>query len=136
MISDNLRLSIVIPTMNEEKSIGKVIERIKNSVKYDYEIIIVDSSTDNTPLIAESMGARVIKEKRKGYGRAYKTGFLNATGNIIATMDGDNTYPPEEINKGVEEILKGYDFISFERISLLPKDTMLKAHRLGNFILN
>ncbi|MEM0334446.1 MAG: glycosyltransferase family 2 protein, partial [Thermoplasmata archaeon] len=98
MISDNLRLSIVIPTMNEEKSIGKVIERIKNSVKYDYEIIIVDSSTDNTPLIAESMGARVIKEKRKGYGRAYKTGFLNATGNIIATMDGDNTYPPEEIN--------------------------------------
>ena len=136
MISDNLRLSIVIPTMNEEKSISKVIERIKNSVKYDYEIIIVDSSTDNTPLIAESMGARVIKEKRKGYGRAYKTGFLNATGNIIATMDGDNTYPPEEINKGVEEILKGYDFISFERITLLPKDTMLEAHRLGNFILN
>ncbi len=136
MSSENHKISIIIPTMNEEKSIGKVIERIKKSVDYDFEIIIVDSSRDNTPLIAESMGAMVIREERRGYGRAYKTGFLHAKGDIIVTMDGDNTYPPEDINRAVDELLNGNDFISCERISLLPKDVMLEAHRLGNFILN
>ncbi|MFP3254897.1 MAG: glycosyltransferase family 2 protein [Thermoplasmata archaeon] len=130
------KLSIIIPTMNEEKSIGRVIERIKSSVNYDYEIIVVDSSRDRTPEIARAMGARVIREERRGYGRAYKTGFINATGDIIVTMDGDNTYPPEEINRAVEELLKGNDFISCERISLLPRDVMLQAHRIGNFVLN
>ncbi|MGC9138418.1 MAG: glycosyltransferase family 2 protein [Thermoplasmata archaeon] len=129
-------LSIIIPTMNEERSIGRVIERIKKSVDYKFEIIVVDSSRDRTPEIAREMGARVIREERRGYGRAYKTGFKNAMGEIIVTMDGDNTYPPEEINRGVEELLNGYDFISCERITLLPRDVMLEAHRVGNFILN
>ncbi len=78
----NLTLTILIPTMNEEQTIGKVIERIKNSVNNPYEIILIDNSKDKTPEIATSMGAKVIKEQRKGYGRAYKTGFKHVNGDI------------------------------------------------------
>lgn len=130
-------ITVLIPTMNEEQSIGKVIERIKKSLKYSYEIILVDNSEDRTPEIAESMGARVITEKRKGYGRAYKTGFKHVSGDIVVTLDGDNTYPPEVINDYVEYLLKNnIDFISCERITLLPKDSMSTAHKIGNFVLN
>lgn len=130
-------ITILIPTMNEEQSIGKVIERIKNSVKNPYEIVLIDNSKDKTPEIAMAMGAKVITEKRKGYGRAYKTGFKNVKGNIVVTLDGDNTYPPEVIDSYVDYLLKNnLDFISCERISLLPKDSMSTAHKIGNFVLN
>lgn len=130
-------ITVLIPTMNEEQSIGKVIERIKKSLKYSYEIILVDNSEDRTPEIAESMGARVINEKRRGYGRAYKTGFRHVSGDIVVTLDGDNTYPPEVVNDYVEYLLKNnIDFISCERITLLPKDSMSTAHKIGNFVLN
>mgnify|MGYP001626161118 CR=1 FL=1 len=130
-------MSIIIPTMNEEENIGKVIERIRKSVIGNYEILIVDNSTDRTPDIARSMGARVIEEKRKGYGRAYKTGFSNASGKIIVTLDGDNTYPPEVINDYIDILYRdNYDFISCERISRLSPEAMVKAHRIGNLILN
>ena len=73
--------TIIIPTINEEKAIGKVIKEIplKTLEKNNYktEILIIDgASTDNTKQIAEKLGATVITEKRKGYGRAYKTGFI------------------------------------------------------------
>jgi len=130
-------ISVLIPTMNEEQSIGKVIERIKKSVKYTYEIILIDNSNDRTPDIAKSMGAKIIREIRKGYGRAYKTGFKNVNGEIVVTLDGDNTYPPEVINDYVDYLLREkIDFISCDRISNLPKDAMSTAHKIGNFVLN
>ncbi len=130
-------ISIVIPTMNEEKTIGAVIERIRKSVKGEYEIIVVDKSNDRTPEIAKSMGARVIHEERRGYGRAYKTGFEHANGEIIVTMDGDNTYPPEVINDYVKYLIENnIDFISCDRLTYLDKRAMSQAHRFGNFVLN
>ncbi len=130
-------ISVIIPTMNEGKTIGSVIERIKKSVKGDYEIIVVDKSTDRTPEIARSMGAKVIYEERDGYGRAYKTGFEHANGDIIVTMDGDNTYPPEVIEEYVKYLIENkIDFISCDRITYLDKNAMSDAHRLGNFVLN
>ncbi|MDP8011768.1 MAG: glycosyltransferase family 2 protein [Thermoplasmata archaeon] len=130
-------ITILIPTMNEEQSIGKVIERIKSSVKHTYEIVLIDNSRDKTPEIARSMGANVITEKRKGYGRAYKTGFKNVKGEIVVTLDGDNTYPPEVIDEYVDYLIKNdLDFISCERLTLLPKNSMSTAHKIGNFVLN
>lgn len=85
-------ISIVIPTMNEEHTIGSVIE----SVKYldPLEVIVVDTaSRDRTREIAKSLGAIVVDEPRRGYGVAYKTGISMARGSIIACLDGDGTYP-------------------------------------------
>ena len=88
-------ISLVIPCYNEEEGLRQLLPKIPAIVD---EVLIVDNaSTDNTARVARELGARVVEEKIKGYGRAYKTGFKNATGDIIITMDGDGTYPPESI---------------------------------------
>ncbi|MFH0968252.1 MAG: glycosyltransferase family 2 protein, partial [Methanobacteriota archaeon] len=91
----NPEVSVVIPSLNEEKTIGACIERIKEGCEkagISYEIIIADSSTDQTPVIASGMGARVIHPEKRGYGNAYLAGFEYAKGKIVVIGDADNTY--------------------------------------------
>ncbi len=132
-----MKVSVVIPTLNEEESIGHVLDKIPRDPKYQWEIIIVDGdSRDGTREIAREKGAKVVVEKRKGYGRAYKTGFSEATGDIIVTMDGDDTYPAEDIPKLVDYLLdNNLDFISCERFSRMQKGAMSLTHKVGNKIL-
>lgn len=129
------RVTTVIPTLNEEESIGQVIDRIPGDVVD--EIIIVDGqSTDRTVAIAQEKGARTIIELRRGYGRAYKTGFANAEGDIIVTLDGDGTYPAEAIEDLVRMLEEeDLDFITCDRLSNLKPGSMSFTHRLGNWIL-
>jgi glycosyltransferase involved in cell wall biosynthesis len=131
-----MKISVVIPTINEEASIGRVIDEIPKDL--DLEVIVVDSnSTDRTVEIAKSKGAKVINEPRLGYGRAYKTGFENATGDIIVALDGDLTYPAYKI-KDFTDILKrdNLDFITCDRLTKLQKGVMSAKHKFGNFVLN
>jgi glycosyltransferase involved in cell wall biosynthesis len=135
-----LRVSIIIPTMNEEASIGEVIDTIHEAMKDfkgGFEIVVVDTeSKDRTVEIAQSKGAKVIDEPRRGYGRAYKTGFEKAEGEIIATLDADCTYPAEDIPKLVNTLEnENLDFITCDRLSKLEKGVMSAKHRLGNWIL-
>src|SRR4249919_2871302 len=93
-------ISIIIPALNEEDGIEKTIRSIPkkrlSELGYNLEIIIIDgNSTDLTRGIAGRMGTRVVLEKRKGYGRAFKTGFSEAKGEILITLDADGTYPAE-----------------------------------------
>lgn len=134
-------ISIIIPTVNEEASIGSVLDRIRETMSQsgeDFEIIIVDTnSRDRTREIARSKGCRVIEEPEKGYGRAYKTGFRESRGDTIVTLDADATYPPEAI----PELLRIFrnenlDFITADRFSLIGPGIMSTTHRLGNWILN
>ena len=97
----DMRITVIIPTMNEEAGIGGVIESVRKALdgtEFSYDVMIVDTnSKDRTKEIAKEKGAVVIEEPRRGYGRAYKTGFEKAEGDIIATLDADCTYPAEEI---------------------------------------
>jgi dolichol-phosphate hexosyltransferase len=129
------RTSVVIPTLNEGKSIGGVLDEIPEGV---LEVLVVDgNSADDTQDIARAKGARVIVEPRKGYGRAYKTGFLEAKGDFIATLDGDLTYPAERIAElGDQLVAEGLDFITCDRLSTLRKEAMSGGHRFGNFVLS
>ncbi len=133
-----MKISVVIPTMNEEESIGEVINEVNEALsERDFEVLIVDTnSTDKTREIARAKGARVIDEPRRGYGRAYKTGFEKADGDIIVTLDADCTYPAETIPKLVVMIEKeGYEFISTDRLSELSEGVMGAMHRFGNWVL-
>lgn len=134
------RLSIIIPTMNEEKSIGQVIDLIKKSISpsLTFEILLVDTaSKDRTREIATSKGAIVIDEPRRGYGRAYKTGFENAKGEIIATLDADMTYPAEMIESLVRTLeAENLEFISTNRFANLKPGAMSFTHKFGNRILS
>ena len=129
------RTSVIIPTLNEAASIGQVLDQIPKGV---LEVLIVDgASRDATRGIAEGKGARVISEPRKGYGRAYRTGFAAARGDFIATLDGDLTYPAETIGDLVQVLVeKDLDFITGDRLAHLNKAAMSTSHRVGNWILS
>ena len=127
-----MKVIAVIPTKNEEEGIRHVLGELKRHVK---DIIVVDHSTDNTPAIAKKMGATVIAEERKGYGRAYKTGFSNIPkdADVIVTLDADGTYPVDVIPKLVKMLEdENLDFISCAR---QYSGVMSAKHKLGNFIL-
>lgn len=136
-----VHISIVIPTRDEEASIGAVLDELREAfaeAPTRYEIVIVDTlSRDETVAIAEEKGARVVREDRRGYGRAYRTGFAAAAGDIIATLDADWTYPGSEIPR-LAALLEeeGWDFVSAERMTLLAPEAMGPDHRLGNGVLN
>ncbi|MCJ2512233.1 MAG: glycosyltransferase family 2 protein [Candidatus Thermoplasmatota archaeon] len=134
-----VKLTVVIPTMNEADSIGKVIVDVqKHLSETEYEILVVDTdSTDGTVEIAEERGARVVNEPRRGYGRAYKTGFERAKGDYVATLDADCTYPAGRIPDFVRILDSGEaDFIIGDRLSNLSPEAMTLMHRIGNRILN
>ena len=130
-----MKVSVVIPTINEESSIGSVIDEIPEEL--DAEVVVVDSnSKDRTVEIAQEKGAKIINENRLGYGRAYKTGFENATGDIIVTLDGDLTYPASKIKELVDMLEnEKLDFITCDRLTKLEKGVMSLKHRFGNWVL-
>jgi glycosyltransferase involved in cell wall biosynthesis len=134
-----LKVSIVIPTMNEERSIGAVMDSVNSTMgasRYDFEVLIVDLSKDRTREIATSKGARVIDESRKGYGRAYKSGFEAANGELIATLDADCTYPAEDVPKLADMLqAEELDFISTDRFASMEEGAMSGMHRFGNKVL-
>jgi hypothetical protein len=108
-----------------------------SSHNWDLEILIIDGdSKDRTREIAASKGAVVIIEKRKGYGRAYKTGLAQATGDIIVTGDADATYPFNSIHEYIQMLLdKHLDFITTDRFAALKHGSMSLKHRFGNLVL-
>lgn len=93
---EKLDLSVVMPCLNEEATVQQSVRDAmkfmeNNSIKG--EVIVVDNgSVDGSVKLAEAVGARVISEKRRGYGRALRTGFLNAKGRVIIMGDCDTTY--------------------------------------------
>ncbi len=97
-------LSIIIPTLNEEEGIAKVICSIPEEVRSQSEVIVVDVSTDYTPIIAERLGAKVIRAEKKGKGRQMRQGAENSQGEILIFLDGDGTDPPQYIPKLLKEL--------------------------------
>jgi glycosyltransferase involved in cell wall biosynthesis len=104
-------LSIVIPTFNEELTIGSLIDRTKetlNELNFIHEIIVVDDcSSDRSVEIAWRKGVKVYSlRKHMGKGYALRAGFAKAKGEIIATLDSDGSHRPEELPRLLAPILK------------------------------
>lgn len=135
-------ISIIIPALNESRGIENTIRAIPREelerIGYRIQILVVDNgSDDSTYDIARKAGAEVIFEPRRGYGYAYKSGFANASGEIIVTSDADETYPIKDVAKLVQMLEKdSLDFITTDRLTYMKKGVMSKVHTLGNKILN
>jgi glycosyltransferase involved in cell wall biosynthesis len=135
-------ISVVIPALNEEQGIVKTVLAVPRdelaTLGYGTEVIVVDNgSVDRTAELARNSGARVVFEPRRGYGRAYKTGFACARGEIIATADADHSYPVEDIPKLVRVLEEGnLDFLTTNRFAYLRDGAMSYQNRLGNHLLN
>ena len=102
-----MRVSVIIPTRNEAQAIGRVLADLPSDLVN--EVIVVDNqSSDGTPAIASRMGARVISEARRGYGRACLTGLACATApDVIVFLDGDYSDRPAELPLLLAPIIEG-----------------------------
>ena len=102
-----MRVSVIIPTRNEAQAIGRVLGDIPADLVT--EVIVVDNnSTDGTPEIASRMGARVISEARRGYGRACLTGLACASApDVVVFLDGDYSDRPAELPLLLAPIAEG-----------------------------
>jgi len=136
-----MKISIVIPALNEEAGIEAVLKQIPreklHEAGYETEVIVVDNgSEDRTAEIARANGATVISQCERGYGNAYKAGFKNATGDIVVTGDADMTYPFDRTLELVEYLLgNDLEFLSTNRLEKLNPGLMAHIHALGTFVL-
>ncbi len=129
------KVTIVIPCLNEEEGLRKILSRIPSFVD---EVIVVDNnSTDRTAIIARSLGARVIREEVRGYGRAYKTGLLHAQGDVIVTLDGDHSYPVDAVSYLLEALFTlEVGFVSASRFPIQNPKSMSFKNLVGNKLLS
>jgi glycosyltransferase involved in cell wall biosynthesis len=128
-------ITVIIPCLNEEQGIRRVLEAMPEFVD---EVIVVDNaSTDGTHTVASSLGAKVIREEVRGYGRSYKRGFANATGDLIVTLDGDHSYPVDALSYLIEAFRHlEVDFLNASRFPVRDRHAMSFKHKIGNLILS
>ncbi|MBN1762910.1 MAG: glycosyltransferase family 2 protein [Methanomicrobia archaeon] len=131
-------VSVVMPSMNEEGTIGVCIEKVLRvfaEQQLDGEIIVADNSTDSTPEIARSLGAIVITPEQRGYGNAYLAGLAHATGKYIVIGDADGTYDFAELPKFLQPLLEDKaDLVMGNRFGgTIYKGAMPRLHQyIGN----
>lgn len=136
-----VEVSVVIPTRNEASTIGTCIKKVKTvfeQYKIDGEIIVADNSEDDTPKIADSLGAKVVVPDKKGYGYAYLYAFKQSKGKYIVMGDGDNTYDFLEMPRLLEPLMSGEaDMVIGSRFKgEIKRGAMPWHHRyIGNPIL-
>jgi dolichol-phosphate hexosyltransferase len=131
----SITITVVIPCLNEEQGIEGVLKAMPGFVD---EVVVVDNgSTDRTADVAAAYGAKVIREDMRGYGRAYKRGFGVATGDVIVTLDGDQSYPPDAISYLLEAFLHlEADFLNASRFPVRDRRAMSLKHKFGNLVLS
>jgi dolichol-phosphate hexosyltransferase len=128
-------IAVIIPCLNEEQGVEKVLRSIPEFVD---EIIVVDNaSTDRTSEVAESLGAKVIREDVRGYGRSYKRGFASAASDLIVTLDGDHSYPVDALSYLIEAFLHlDVDFLNASRFPVRDRRAMSFKNKFGNLVLS
>jgi glycosyltransferase involved in cell wall biosynthesis len=126
-------LSIVIPAMNERLTIADTIKWCQEGFRKANivgEVLIIDSSADETPQIALEQGARVLKTPRRGLGRAYIDAIPYIRANYILMGDADCTYDFREIGEFVREFRNGFEFIMGSRFrGYIEEGAMPPLHR-------
>ena len=97
MSSEEPDITFIFPSKNEEKTIAEVIQKAQKAAQQlgmTYEIIVSDNSTDATPQIARSLGAKVVTPDKHGYGYAYTYALRHARGKYVVMADADGTCAP------------------------------------------
>jgi glycosyltransferase involved in cell wall biosynthesis len=126
-----VKVTVSMITLNEEEAVAKVVGDIRRVVP-TAEIFIVDSSRDRTAEVAESLGCRVFRQfPPKGYGPAMDRAVRDARGDIVITLDCDDTYPVDAIPKLVALIDEGWDLVNATRLTKRPR-----AMPLANYVAN
>ncbi len=135
------KVCIIIPTINEAETIGRVIDEIPSQAMqeagYEVEVMVIDGgSTDGTIQIAEEKGARVVVEPRRGKGRAMRTALDMTQAEFMFMLDGDYTYPPGYITQMLELLRDTYPVVIGSRLrGQIEKGGMSRLNVIGNHLL-
>ena len=138
-----MKISIIIPCFNEEKTIEKIILKIIESLNSPYEIIVIDdNSTDQTRFILENkikdkISRIILNDKNYGKGYSVRKGIKVASGEIIIIQDADLEYDPNDYNKLIKPIKEGFaDVVYGSRfIGSDEKRVLYFWHMVGNKLL-
>src|SRR5450631_2926427 len=133
-------VSVVIPCLNEAENIERCVTAARHAIEQMGiigEIVVADNdSEDDSALLAEEAGARVIVERRRGYGSAYLAGFAASRGRYIVMADADLTYDFNEIPRFVAALEEGAEMVIGDRMDSIQPGAMPWLHRyVGNPIL-
>jgi glycosyltransferase involved in cell wall biosynthesis len=133
-------VSVVIPCLNEAENIERCVTAALEALRgmgVPSEVVVADNgSEDDSARIAEHAGARVIVERRRGYGSAYLAGFAASTGRYIVMADADLTYDFSEIPRFVAALEEGAEMVIGDRMDNIKPGAMPWLHRyVGNPIL-
>jgi glycosyltransferase involved in cell wall biosynthesis len=139
-----MKLSIIIPCWNEDRTVEKIITKINNIVKYEKEIIVIDDFSSDMSfeilnrLHKENKIQHLIKnEKNYGKGYSVRKGIEKATGQIILIQDADLEYDPDDYPKLVDPIINNFADVVFGSrfIGSDVKRVLFFWHSLGNYFL-
>lgn len=139
------KIVVVIPTLNEVESVGRVLDEIFDTLTlngWDFRVLVVDGrSIDGTDKVAREKGAVVIYQRNSGYGDALKTGFIYAKekldADVLVMMDADFTYDAKDIPKLIQPIVDGEaDLVVGNRFKGMQKGSMGLINKVGNKILS
>jgi glycosyltransferase involved in cell wall biosynthesis len=133
-------VSVVIPCLNEAENIESCVIAALRAIErmgVPGEVVVADNnSEDDSARLAAEAGARVVVERRRGYGSAYLAGFAASRGRYIVMADADLTYDFNEIPRFVEELEKGAELVMGDRMDNIQPGAMPWLHRyIGNPIL-
>jgi glycosyltransferase involved in cell wall biosynthesis len=138
--AEAVKVSVVIPCLNEASSIERCVRRARQALEgedWQAEVIVSDNgSDDGSAELARRAGALVVHEPRRGYGSAYLAGFAAARGEYIVMADADLTYDFADIPRFVEELDAGADLVIGDRMGGIQPGAMPWLHRyVGNPLL-
>jgi glycosyltransferase involved in cell wall biosynthesis len=120
-IQGRVDISVVMPCLNEETSIGSCVDKAVEGIRrsgLSGEVVVCDNgSTDRSAEIAAAHGARVVHQAQRGYGNAYRTGFEAAHGRYLVMGDADDTYDFTQLDRFIELLQQGYEYVLGSRFA-------------------
>ena len=135
-------VSVVIPAYNERENLEALMAGVPvaalAAAGWSTEVLVFDNaSTDGTGALAAALGARVLVQPVRGYGNAYKAGFSNAVGDVLACGDADLTYPFDALPALLAEFQADQlDFLTTDRLHPENQGAMSESHMFGNHVLS
>lgn len=137
-----LEISILMPCLNEEKTVGQMVQHALSAIKrigVSGEVVISDNgSSDRSAAIATNAGARVVVTNEKGYGNALRFGIDHCRGNYVVILDSDGSYDLDSLELFLERLRSGYDLVMGDRFKRKLKAGSMpwKNRYIGNPLLS
>lgn len=135
-VYNDCEVAVVIPCLNEEQTIGKVIDDFRRELPTAHIYVFDNNCTDRTASIAKEHGAIVIREPRQGKGYVVERIFEEIQADYYVMVDGDDTYPADKVHQLLEPLLEsGADMVIGTRLAEFDKASFRPLHHGGNLLV-